>query len=443
MLRKLSTFIGVAGLVAFAATPASANTITSAEATANCSGYNLTVNTTGLTVGTTYTIDYFFLVVCGSAAPVTVPGSVTFKATSTTQGVTTSGTFSPTITLAGACNISSGVATLTSSGSEVYIEVNGVLPAGYPANLTCPVSPLTLACQPATTGTVGTAYDSCLVVSGGVTPYTFALISAASTFPPGLSLNTGTGCITGTPTTAGTFSPSFSVTDSESPPVTVVANNCPLTIAPLLPTQCVIPPSGTAIPGSPVSWNGFNAPAGSVVWINVHINSAGNVLSGTTTQLDFTQVTLVVNGKSYALPNGTIDFVPGYTGAPTTVVNSDGSWTTTVSSTQSGNIFIVGQAIPVDANLENGGGGNTSSTLSFFTNSNDSALQFPWQWGAAVYTSWPGNAAAMIETVPAGNLQSGAPQNTAVQGTLIQGPRGGGGSNFTGSWSGTGQGTCP
>jgi hypothetical protein len=437
MLRKLSTFIGVAGLLAFAATPASANTITSAEATANCSGYNLTVNTTGLTVGTTYTIDYFFLVVCGSAAPVTVPGSVTFTATAVTQGVTTSGTFSPTITLAGSCNVSSGVAQLTSSGSEVYIEVNGVLPAGYPANLTCPVSPLTLACQPATTGTVGTPYDSCLVVSGGVTPYTFT----ETGLPPGLSLITSTtsACIEGTPTTAGTFSPSFTVTDSESPPVVAVANNCPLTIAPLLPTQCVIPPSGTAIGGSPVSWNAFTAPAGSVVWINVHINSAGNVLSGTTTTLDFTQVTLVVNGVSYALPNGTINFVPGYTGAPSTVVNSDGSWTTTVSSTQSGNIFIVGQAIPVTASLE----ASSGSTLSFYTNSNDSALQFQWQWGAAVYTYWPGNAAAMIETVQANGLQSGAPTNTAVQQSLIQGPRGGGGSNFTGSWSGTGQGNCP
>jgi hypothetical protein len=32
--------------------------------------------------------------------------------------------------------------------------------------------------------------------------------------------------------------------------------------------------------------------------------------------------------------------------------------------------------------------------------------------------------------------------NTTVEASLIQGPRGGGGSNFTGSWSGTGNGTC-
>jgi hypothetical protein len=188
---------------------------------------------------------------------------------------------------------------------------------------------------------------------------------------------------------------------------------CPLTFASGVPTACVIPPSGTAISGSPVSWNGFKAPAGSVVWINAHISGAGNVPTNTITTVDFTGVTLVVNTKTYALPNGQILFTPG-TSTPTTVVNPDGSWTTTVPPTFNNDIFFDGQAIPVDANLENGGGGNTGSTLSFSTNSSDSALQFSWQWGAAVYTSWPGNAAANIEPVHA-QLQAGAPQNTATQ----------------------------
>jgi hypothetical protein len=105
-------------------------------------------------------------------------------------------------------------------------------------------------------------------------------------------------------------------------------------------------------------------------------------------------------------------------------------------------IFFDGQAIPVDSNMQNGGHGNTGSRLSFSTNSSDSTLKFQWQWGAAVYTSWPGNAAANIEPVHA-SQQAGAPLNTAVEKNLIQGPRGGGGSNFTGSWSGTGHGACP
>jgi hypothetical protein len=215
---------------------------------------------------------------------------------------------------------------------------------------------------------------------------------------------------------------------------TTATLNCPSFV-------CTIPPSGTAISGSPVSWNGFTAPAGSVVWINAHLD-ASNVPKNTITTVDFTGVTLVVNSTTYALPNGAVVFNPAAS-TPTTVVNSDGSWTTTVNPTTSGDIFFDGQAIPVDSNLENGGHGNTGSTLSFSTNSTDNALDFQWQWGAAVYMTWPGNAAAAIEPVPANGLQSGAPKNTAVQKDLIQGPRGGGGSNFTGSWSGTGKGACP
>jgi hypothetical protein len=178
-----------------------------------------------------------------------------------------------------------------------------------------------------------------------------------------------------------------------------------------------------------------------VVWTHAHISNPKNVPTNTITTVDFTGVSLVVNSTTYALPNGQIVFNPA-TSTPTTVVNADGSWTTTVNPSFNSDIFFDGQAIPVDSNLENGGHGNTGSTLSFSTNSSDSSLSFQWQWSAAVYTSWPGNAAANIEPVHA-KLQAGAPQNTAVEADLIQGPRGGGESNFTGSWSGTGQGTCP
>lgn len=429
MLRKKSGVIGVVlGLAVLLVLPAMANILSSATATANCQGYSLAVNATELTVGTTYTIDYTFTVTCGSGSPVTIPGSTTFTATASAETVTASGTFTGTT---GNCNVT-GSATLTSSGSTVNISING---AGMsPATLSCPT--LTLAC-PASTAQVGVPYSSSLVASGGVPPYTFAGISGGV---PGItSLNTSTGLVTGTPNQAGTFNWEFGVTDSAGN-VANTDSRCMVTVTPSLPTACVLPPSGTAIGGSPVSWNGFTAPAGSVVWINAHLD-AKNVPTNSITTVDFTGVTLVVNTTSYALPNGQVVFNPAVS-TPTTVVNADGSWTTTVNPTFSNDIFFDGQAIPVDSNLENGGHGNTGSTLSFSTNSSDSTLQFQWQWSAAVYTSWPGNANANIEPVHA-DKQAGAPLNTAVEATLIQGPRGGGGSNFTGSWSGTGHGTCP
>jgi hypothetical protein len=367
MVHKYSAALSIAaGLLAASALPARANTLASATATVVCTGYTLTViSNADLTQDTTYTIDYSFVGNCAGGNSDNVSSSITFTATPgasatdatgapvvSTISCPTSNTCTATETVTNmpqppgntiTCQFT-GSATLTSSGSNVNMNIN-LQGAGNPATVVCPS------------------------LSG-----------------------------------------------------------------------CVIPPSGTAISGSPVSWNGFTAPAGSVVWINAHMD-ASNVPKNTSTVIYFTGVTLVVNTTSYALPNGQVVFNPA-TSTPTTVVNADGSWTTTVNPAFNNDIFFDGQAIPVDANMENGGHGNTGSTLSFSTNSSDSALSFQWQWGAAVYTSWPGNAPANIEPVHAGQ-QAGAPLNPAVEADLIQGPRGGGGSNFTGSWSGTGKGTCP
>jgi hypothetical protein len=67
--------------------------------------------------------------------------------------------------------------------------------------------------------------------------------------------------------------------------------------------------------------------------------------------------------------------------------------------------------------------------------------------GAAAYTLWPMNwNQAVVQPYhgngPTGSQYADTPDNTQVQKSLIQGPRGGGGSNFTGSWSATGHGAC-
>src|SRR5262249_9012581 len=76
----------------------------------------------------------------------------------------------------------------------------------------CPAA-LTLTCA-ANTGTVGVAYSSAIVASGGVPPYTYSI--SAGSLPPGLTLNTTTGAITGTPTTAGSFPYTSKVIDSRN-----------------------------------------------------------------------------------------------------------------------------------------------------------------------------------------------------------------------------------
>ena len=207
---------------------------------------------------------------------------------------------------------------------------------------------------------------------------------------------------------------------------------------------CTIPPSGTQISGSPVSWNKFNTVGSTdVVWINAHIGTPSGIPTNETTTVQFTGVTFVLNGQTYPLPDGFLIFDPSAPATPTTSFDAtfkpNGRWVTTLNPNDlSDEIFFDGQAILVDSNISGGG----SATISYTTKSTDNDLAFNWQWSAAVYTSWPGNNQAEILAYHQ-SLHAGTPLNPAVQQSLIQGPRGGGGSNYTGSWSGTGNGACP
>ncbi len=82
-------------------------------------------------------------------------------------------------------------------------------------------------------GTVGVSYGTQQpLVSGGIQPYTFSI--SAGALPPGLSLNTSTGTISGAPTTAGTYNFTYAVTDFAIPPQTVTASFS-TTVAPVPP----------------------------------------------------------------------------------------------------------------------------------------------------------------------------------------------------------------
>ncbi len=70
-------------------------------------------------------------------------------------------------------------------------------------------------------GTLGAGYDQQVAVTGGTgtTPYLWAL--AGGGLPPGLTLNTTSGFVSGTPNHVGTYDFSVKVTDSSSPPLQV------------------------------------------------------------------------------------------------------------------------------------------------------------------------------------------------------------------------------
>ena len=318
---------------------------------------------------------------------------------------------------------------------------------GATATANCQGYKLTVNAAELTVGTEYTIDYSFKVACGANTPVTISgtikFIATAATasetatgsFGTSTSGNGGNCEVTGSATlTSSGSTVKININGEGTGPVALM---CP-------PFVCTIPPSGTAIGGAAVSWNKFQTVGSSdVVWINAHIGTPNGVSTSSITTVEFTGVTFVLNGKTYNLPDGFLIFNPAASATPTTTFDATfglhGRWVTTLNPSHfSDEIFFDGAALPVNANLSGGG----KATLNYTTLSSDKALAFTWQWSAAVYKFWPGNNQA--EILPYHHtLHAGTPLNLPVQQSLIQGPRGGGGSNFTGSWSGTGSGVCP
>jgi hypothetical protein len=81
-----------------------------------------------------------------------------------------------------------------------------------------------------TGGRVNIDYSYQLMATGGRTPYTWALVTGGGPLPTGLTLNAGTGVISGRPTATGVFTFTVSVTDST--PTTVTSSQLRITISP-------------------------------------------------------------------------------------------------------------------------------------------------------------------------------------------------------------------
>jgi hypothetical protein len=88
---------------------------------------------------------------------------------------------------------------------------------------------------------VGQPYVSSMVAAGGTPPYTYSI--SAGSLAPGLTLNSSTGAISGTPTAAGTFSYTGRVTDSASTSVSTTSSCGPLIVTSAPPPSVPAPPS--------------------------------------------------------------------------------------------------------------------------------------------------------------------------------------------------------
>lgn len=131
--------------------------------------------------------------------------------------------------------------------------------------------------------------------SSGKTPYVWS----ATSLPPGLAINSGSGGITGTPTTAGTYSTAVTVTDANSQRDFVTFSWVIASPIALASPGTVSSQGGAAysrkftVSGgtSPYNWTATGLPAG------LNLAAGTGVINGTPTTVGSTSVTLTATDK--------------------------------------------------------------------------------------------------------------------------------------------------
>ena len=186
------------------------------------------------------------------------------------------------------------------------------------------------------------------------------------------------------------------------------------------------------------NFNGTAINAGSTVWFNSVLKVSGLGNSPVTIHVD--QGTITSSAFTVNTPNADITFSPTATTATTTFDGATNTWTTTVPSNAGGNTFLDGVGLFAPNGLPRGLNPVTWSA-NFTTDTAGVSLQ--WQWAAAVYTSFSSDLSALnVKPVDSNSLSqyqnsdhAGTPE--AFRSAVVGGARGGGGSNWTGSYSGT------
>ncbi|MGB9030293.1 MAG: putative Ig domain-containing protein, partial [Acidobacteriaceae bacterium] len=239
------------------------------------------------TVGVAYTTVTF------AASGGTSPYTWSVSAGALPAGLTLSasaGTLSGTPTAAGAFSFSITATDSSTGTGSPFSKTNA-----YTLSVGAPTIVVTPAAGALTAATVGVAYTPVtFAATGGTSPYAWSVSLGA--LPAGMTLNAGTGVLSGTPTAAGAFSFSVKATDSSTGTGAPFSKTNAYTLTVNAPAIVVTPAAGALTAGtvgvayttvtfaatggtSPYTWS----LASGAVPAGMTFNAAAGTLSGTPT----------------------------------------------------------------------------------------------------------------------------------------------------------------
>jgi len=293
--------------------------------------------------------------------------------------------------------------------------------------------------------------------------YHFTVTSngTSSTFPGTISF-TATGS-TATETASGTWSLTGDSTVTGSATLTSSGSTKPIIIngSTTATLDCSAPPPACSTGPQSLAYNVSERSnnASEIVWFNSHFKLQGNVPS-TDFTVNVTNQSITFGPSTLPVPDAVIAFTSSVTCASTSFNTTTNEWETFIPlsyATHADEVFSAGLAHILPSSFPQ----NVSNVTwhATFTSPTASSLQFQFQYGAANYlssddkgdvfpltsTGQPDYNAMMIDPVhnapTCGGYNNGdhagTPENQEVKNLVTGGGSGGGGSNWTGSWSST------